>query len=255
VFGVHHPFLDAIGEDLLRLCEHPDAGDFVLLGWCAGVTPMTFAEENGAHGGATPEETHGFALLPADTPLPKRESVYLRPRHLHDAAMHHLGRPTHPPFAAQPRAAVTQPGTLRVMTYNVHSCLGMDGKLNAERIARVIARARPDVVALQELDVGRARSHGMDQAQLIAQCLAMEFQFHPALHLEEERYGDAILTHLPHRLVKAGPLPGLAGKPHREPRGALWVAVDLHGKEVQIINTHLGLNRHERRGAGRCAAQ
>jgi endonuclease/exonuclease/phosphatase family metal-dependent hydrolase len=166
---------------------------------------------------------------------------------LHDAALHHLGRPTHPPFEAQPRAAVTQTDTLRVMTYNVHSCLGMDGKLNAERIARVIARARPDVVALQELDVGRARSHGMHQAQRIAQCLGMEFQFHPALHLEGERYGEAILTHLPHRLVKAGPLPGLTDKPHLEPRGALWVAVDLYGKEVQIINTHLGLNRHERR--------
>jgi endonuclease/exonuclease/phosphatase family metal-dependent hydrolase len=132
------------------------------------------------------------------------------------------------------------------VTYNVHSCIGMDGKLDAERIARMIARARPDVVALQELDVGRARSHGMHQAQLIAQCLAMEFQFHPALHLEEERYGDAILTHLPHRLVKAGALPGLADKPHLEPRGALWVAIDLHGTEVQIINTHLGLNRRER---------
>ena len=160
--------------------------------------------------------------------------------------MYHLGRVTHKTFEAHTRTTPTQTDTLRVMTYNVHSCLGMDGKLNAERIARVIARARPDVVALQELDVGRARSHGMHQAQRIVQCLAMEFQFHPALHLEGERYGDAILTHLPHRLVKAGPLPGLADKPHLESRGALWVAIDLHGKELQIINTHLGLSRRER---------
>ena len=74
----------------------------------------------------------------------------------------------------------------------------------------------------------------------------MEFHFHPALHIEEERYGDAILTHLPPRLVKAGALPGHAGKPHLEPRGALWVAIDLHGSEVQIINTHLGLSPRER---------
>ncbi len=132
------------------------------------------------------------------------------------------------------------------MTYNVHSCIGMDGKLDAERIARVIARARPDVVALQELDVGRARTEGMDQAHLIARYLEMEFHFHPSLHLEEERYGDAILTHLPQRLVKAGALPGLADKPQLEPRGALWVAIDLHGTEIQIINTHLGLYPRER---------
>ena len=247
LFGSQHPFLDEISADLLRLCEHLDAGDLVLLGWCAGKKPISFAEENGAHAGATPEETHGFALLPADTPLPKRESVYLRPTHLHNAAFHHLGRAMHPPFEAQTRTAPTQTDTLRVMTYNVHSCMGMDGKLDAERIARVIARARPDVVALQELDVGRTRSHGMDQAQQIAQCLGMEFQFHPAVHLEGERYGDAILTHLPHRLVKTGPLPGLAGKPYIEPRGALWIAVDVHGREIQIINTHLGLNRRERK--------
>lgn len=246
LFGSQHPFLDSVGDDLVRLCEHAEAGDLVLLGWREGVAPMSFATENGAHAGAAPEETHGFALLPADTPLAAREHGYLRPIDLRKAALQHLGRPDHQPRGVRKRRAATQTELLRVMTYNVHSCVGMDGKLDAERIARVIARARPDVVALQELDVGRVRSFGMDQAHLIARYLEMEFHFHPAMHLEEERYGDAILTHLPQRLVKAGPLPGLADKPHLEPRGALWVAVDLHGREVQIINTHLGLYPRER---------
>ncbi|HWR77921.1 MAG TPA: endonuclease/exonuclease/phosphatase family protein, partial [Thiobacillus sp.] len=246
LLGSQHPFLDSVGEDLVRLCEHADAGDLVLLGWREGVMPMTFAVENGAHAGASPEETNGFALLPRDTPLAAREHDYLRPIDLRRAALQHLGRPDHQARGARKRTVATQTDRLRVMTYNVHSCVGMDGKLDAERIARVIARARPDVVALQELDVGRARSQGMDQAHLIARYLEMEFHFHPAMHLEEERYGDAILTHLPQRLVKAGPLPGLADKPHLEPRGALWVAIDLNGREVQIINTHLGLYPRER---------
>ncbi|MBU1394695.1 MAG: endonuclease/exonuclease/phosphatase family protein [Gammaproteobacteria bacterium] len=246
LLGAQHPFLDSIGEDLVRLCEHAEAGDLVLLGWRDGVIPMSFATENGAHAGASPEETNGFALLPQDTPLAARDHDYLRPLDLRKAALQHLGRPDHQPRGVRKRIAATRTDCLRVMTYNVHGCVGMDGKLDAERIARVIARARPDVVALQELDVGRERSQGMDQAQLIARYLEMEFHFHPAMHLEEERYGDAILTHLPQRLVKAGPLPGLAGKPYLEPRGALWVAVDLHGREVQIINTHLGLYPRER---------
>lgn len=246
LFGSHHPFLDSVGEDLVRLCEHAEAGDLVLLGWRDGVAPMSFAPENGAHAGASPQETHGFALLPRDTPLAAREHEYLRPIDLRKAALQHLGRPDHQARGARKRAAATRTDRLRVMTYNVHSCVGMDGKLDAERIARVIARTRPDVVALQELDVGRARSQGMDQAHLIARYLEMEFHFHPAMHIEEERYGDAILTHLPQRLVKAGPLPGLADKPRLEPRGVLWVAVDLHGREVQIINTHLGLYPRER---------
>lgn len=246
LFGAQHPFLDSIGEDLVRLCEHPDAGDFVLLGWREGLLPMTFAEENGAHAGVTPEETNGFALLPVDALLAEREHAYLRPTDLRNAALQHLGRTDHKATSARKRSVAAQTDTLRVMTYNVHSCIGMDGKLDAERIARVIARAKPDVVALQELDVGRARTQGMDQAHLIARYLEMEFHFHPSLHLEEERYGDAILTHLPQRLVKAGALPGLADKPQLEPRGALWVAIDLHGTEIQIINTHLGLYPRER---------
>ena len=168
------------------------------------------------------------------------------PLDLRNAALRHLGRLQRKPAAARMRALATPTDTLRVMTYNVHSCVGMDGKLDVERIARVIARARPDVVALQELDVGRARTGAMDQAHLIARYLEMAFHFHPALHIEEERYGDAILTHLPQRLVKAGPLPGLASRPLLEPRGALWVAIELHGREIQVINTHLGLHPRER---------
>jgi hypothetical protein len=85
LFGAKHPFIDSLGEDLLRLCEHPDAGDFVLLGWRDGITPLTFAEENGGHAGATPEETNGFALLPADAPLAEHQHACLRPTDLRKA--------------------------------------------------------------------------------------------------------------------------------------------------------------------------
>lgn len=246
LFGRKHPFLASIGEDLVRLCEHADAGDFVLLGWRDGIAPLTFAIENGSHAGLMPEETNGFALLPADAPLAAGEHDYLRPADLRQAALQYLGRSRRAGISMPGRGAAERRDSLRVMSYNVHSCIGMDGKIDAARIARVIARARPDVVALQELDVGRERSHGQDQARLIARYLEMEFHFHPALHLEEERYGDAILTRLPQRLVKAGQLPGLADRPTLEPRGALWVAIELNGREVQVINTHLGLYPRER---------
>ncbi|WP_240224766.1 endonuclease/exonuclease/phosphatase family protein [Rheinheimera hassiensis] len=245
LFGSEHPFLDSLSDDLLRLCHHADAGDLVVMGWREGLTPLTFADENGAHAGATPEETTGFALLPADVALPPAGSRYMRPYDLYQAALHYLGRTSRQPVTRDKTRADTAEG-LRVMTYNVHSCIGLDGKVDIERVARVIAQANPDVVALQELDVGRDRSLGLDQAQLIARYLQMEFHFHPAMHMEEERYGDAILTRLPLRLIKAGPLPGLADKPKLEPRGAIWAAVEFNGQEVQIINTHLGLQPRER---------
>ena len=134
----------------------------------------------------------------------------------------------------------------RLITYNVHRCLGLDGSLSPERIADVIAPFQPDIVALQELDAFRARTGGVDQAHAIADALGMQMHFHPALQVMEELYGDAILTPRPSRLVKAGALPGLAGLPGLEPRGALWAAIQIGGVEVQIINTHLGLRRRER---------
>ena len=130
---------------------------------------------------------------------------------------------------------------LRVLTYNVHSCRGRDGRPDPARIADVIASVDPDVIALQELDVGRMRTGGVDQAHLIAQHLRMDAHFHPALHVEEEKYGDAILTALPSRVVKAGSLPSVG-----EPRGAIWVEIDYLGTPVQMVNTHFGLWRRER---------
>lgn len=129
----------------------------------------------------------------------------------------------------------------RILTYNVHRCVGTDRRLDVGRVAEVIASLQPDIVALQELDVGRARTGGVDQAHQIAQRLKMNFHFHPALRVEEEQYGDAILTAYPERLVKTGPLPGHPAIPQLEPRGALWVAVEIDGREVHIVNTHLGL--------------
>jgi endonuclease/exonuclease/phosphatase family metal-dependent hydrolase len=245
VLGSDHPFLEEATVELIELCHHPDAGDFILCGWRAGATPCSLAIENGAHGGAGPEETSAFALLPVDAPLPAAQRYYLRASDLRHAAFHFLGRAKHE-SAVQQKRTITQ-GTLRVMTYNVHSCIGMDGKLSPERIARIIARYAPDVVALQELDVGRARTEGMDQAHRIAHDLAMEFHFHPAMHIEEERYGNAILSHLPMRLIKAAALPGLPAKPGLESRGALWVAIDVNGTEIQVMNTHLGLLPRERK--------
>ncbi|MGC1304375.1 MAG: endonuclease/exonuclease/phosphatase family protein [Caulobacteraceae bacterium] len=139
----------------------------------------------------------------------------------------------------------------RLMTYNVHGCVGVDGKLDVDRIAMVIGQSRPDVVALQELDVGRARSGRVDQAHEIASRLGMRFHFNSAFRVEEEQYGDAVLTTLPERLVKVGPLPTLL-RARLERRGALWIAVTVGGAELQVINTHLGLVPMEQRVQVEC---
>jgi endonuclease/exonuclease/phosphatase family metal-dependent hydrolase len=135
----------------------------------------------------------------------------------------------------------------RLLTYNVHRCVGVDRRLDVDRIAAVIAEHEPDIVCLQELDVGRARTQWVDQAHAIAERLAMTFRFHAAMRVEAELYGDAILTHHPERLVRAAALPTLAGIRGLEPRGALWSQVNIGGATLNVINTHLGLVPREQR--------
>jgi endonuclease/exonuclease/phosphatase family metal-dependent hydrolase len=140
------------------------------------------------------------------------------------------------------------------MTYNVHRCVGVDGRLDVGRVAAVIAQCRPDIVALQELDVCRPRTGGVDQAHAIANRLGMAFHFHAALQVQEERYGDAILTTAPLTLIKAAALPGSPAIRALEPRGALWLELEIDGRRLQVLNTHLGLVPHEQRAQARALA-
>lgn len=144
-----------------------------------------------------------------------------------------------------PRACAA--GTrFKLMTYNVHRCIGMDFRHDPERIARVIVEHDPDIVALQELDVGRARTRGAHHPQQIAEILEMEFLFHPTVAIAYEQSGTAVMSRLPLRRVKAELLPSLQGRT-LESRGALWAAVQVGGVELQVISTHLSLVARERR--------
>lgn len=131
--------------------------------------------------------------------------------------------------------------SIKLLTYNVHSCIGNDRKLDPGRIASVIAEAEADIVALQEVDVLRRRTAGVDQAHAIASLLKMQAHFHPALSIAEEQYGDAIITALPTGAIKAGPLPSIG-----EARGALSVEILVGDRKLLVVNTHLGLRGRER---------
>jgi endonuclease/exonuclease/phosphatase family metal-dependent hydrolase len=134
---------------------------------------------------------------------------------------------------------------VRILTYNVHSCRGLDGRLMPERIAEVIAGTGADVACLQELDVGRERTGRIHQAEVIAHALAMKYHFFPAISVETEEYGDAILSRHEIRVVRTGALP--QPRLTLEPRGALWVEIADGATSWQVINTHFGLGRNERR--------
>lgn len=235
---------EEIARDMVTLVENPNSGDLVLLGWSPGERPWTFAAERGAHGDVGPEETRGFALLPARTWLPSGTADFIRPSALRQAALTHLGREENRPRTRT--TPIAQSG-FRIMTYNVHGCGGMDGRVSPRRVARVIHTYSPDIVALQEMDLGRRRSRAENQVELIARALDMHYEFCPTVTLGEEHYGHALLSIWPMEVVKRSRLPADPRRASRESRAALWVRMMVNGEPVNVITTHLGLGIEERK--------
>jgi endonuclease/exonuclease/phosphatase family metal-dependent hydrolase len=110
----------------------------------------------------------------------------------------------------------------------------------------VIGAYKPDIVALQELDLGRRRSRAEDQAAIIGQELGLHAVFCPTITRGEEHYGHALLSHWPIDVVKRARLPHDPRGWFTEPRSALWARVQVAGQVVNVITTHLGLGVRER---------
>ncbi len=233
--------LDELATDLVRLARQPFAGDLVCLGWHPGRPTITFAHENGAHCGPSPDEVQGFLLMPpASDHLVADPSV--RPSELRDAALRHLGRKERKPK----RRRTEDARRVRVVTYNVHYCKGLDGRFAPERISRVLRSLDPDIVALQELDRGRSRSRRENQIGYLAEQLGMNFCFCPSIEFGgEEQYGHGLLAHSEFSEIHRARLPA-GGVLAIEPRDAMAATLQIYGRAIRVIGTHLGLSSSER---------
>lgn len=137
---------------------------------------------------------------------------------------------------------VTSPSTLRVMTFNIHHGVGLDGRLDLKRIAQVIRKCHPDLVALQEVDRGVARTQRRDLPAELARLTGMRCLFSCNLPFQGGEYGNAVLTRLPilswtnhhYRMVREG-----------EQRGVLEVTVRYAGQRVVFFATHLDARQDE----------
>jgi endonuclease/exonuclease/phosphatase family metal-dependent hydrolase len=134
----------------------------------------------------------------------------------------------------------TQPRqtSLRVLTYNVHHCQGTDGEFDYARIAGIINRLKPDIAALQEIDVGTNRVSGVDQAAKLAELTGLKYTFGRAIDFDSGQYGLVILSRFPIRNVTNTPL---KTQPGSEPRIALaaHIKLDSAPQEIIFVDTHL----------------
>ena len=137
---------------------------------------------------------------------------------------------------------------LRVMTYNIHGCVGADRVVNPDKVAAIIAELDVDIVALQEVDGGHPTREYRDQAQMIAGVLGVEHVYFP-VELEEglRRFGLAVLSRFPIVGFDQVRLPNVYPLLNPRKRGALRTRLETAVGPINLINTHLSLFRLERR--------
>lgn len=116
-------------------------------------------------------------------------------------------------FAGNATAGATavepkEENTLRVMSYNVKNCIGMDTVTDFQRIADVINRVAPDVLAIQELDSATTRSQGAFVLKELAERALMHWTYAPAIDYQGGKYGIGVLSKEKPLRYSTLPLPG-----------------------------------------------
>jgi endonuclease/exonuclease/phosphatase family metal-dependent hydrolase len=136
--------------------------------------------------------------------------------------------------------AAPQSVTLRVLSYNIHHGEGMDGKLDLERIARVIRESNADLVSVQEVDRNTPRTQRVDQPARLAELTGMHAVFEKNIDLEGGEYGNMILSRWPVESYGNYPLPLVKAS---ERRGLLVAHVRVGGMHVAFGATHFDASR------------
>ncbi len=138
--------------------------------------------------------------------------------------------------------------TIRIATYNVHKCRGLDGRVRPERIAEVLGEIDADILALQEVISAPDRRGGEDQAGFLAKEMGLKFVLGETRRRNGRPYGNLLLSRYPIRAVANYDI----SAPGREPRGCLRADLGIdRNTTIHIFNVHLGTSYFERRHQAR----
>jgi endonuclease/exonuclease/phosphatase family metal-dependent hydrolase len=132
---------------------------------------------------------------------------------------------------------------LRVATYNVHACIGTDGRHDPDRVATVISELDADIVALQEFTYPLTVAVETRMPVTFTMLDRYECALGPTRKTRTQCFGNALFTR--HPIVEVHRID--LSMARREPRGALAATIEIRGNPVHILAAHLGLRVGERR--------
>jgi len=136
---------------------------------------------------------------------------------------------------------------IRVITYNVHSCVDTNREINPGMIAGIIAELNADIVCLQEVDAQKPLFTKHNQARIFADKLSMDYIFFPTEKTGLHTFGLAILSRFSFNKFYHNFLPNLYPRLNPRKRGAIRASIQTPAGRINIINAHLSLFKLERR--------
>lgn len=142
-------------------------------------------------------------------------------------------------------ADTTSDRVLRILCYNIHhaSPPSKPDSIDLTAIAKVINDAKPDLVALQEVDVFTRRSGPYNQAEELAKKTGLKSYFFKAIDHDGGEYGVAILSRYPVTETLRYALPTKEGS-GGEPRVLGTAVISLPGDhKIIFASTHLDAQR------------
>jgi endonuclease/exonuclease/phosphatase family metal-dependent hydrolase len=133
--------------------------------------------------------------------------------------------------------------SVRVVTYNIHSCIGVDQRYDPSRISTVLRAIDADIACLQEVAAHRRSEPHADQWAYLGVATGCRVVAGTGVRQPRIRFGNAILSRFP---VLAARLIDLTVAGH-EPRGAIDADLLIGERVLRVIATHFGLHAAERR--------
>lgn len=144
---------------------------------------------------------------------------------------------------------------MRLLTWNVQWCRGVDGRVDPARIAAEVRRlADPDVICFQEVAAGFTGlpgSKGEDQFSFFEEAFKgyAAFAVHP-VEFPGRRFGNLLLSRVPVRRVLRHSLPWPASPDGPSmPRAVLEAVLEAPFGALRVLTTHLEYSSAEHRAA------
>ena len=135
----------------------------------------------------------------------------------------------------------TQTPDATLMIWNIHNAIGDDDIISLDRIVQDIKKYSPEIVGLNEVDLGALKTSSIDLPSYFAHNLNMYYFYGYTFY---KHYGNVILSKYPILEAEIIPLP--LAIPSAEPRSLIRARLQVNNSIWTVFITHLSTKEDDR---------